>query len=36
MKKKTKNKDRGITFQVGQMEEYTLYWFTDGDFCQSV
>jgi len=33
---KKKNKDRGITVQVGRMEEYTLYWFTDGDFWQSV
>jgi len=35
-KKNNKNKDRGITVQVGQWEEYTSYWFTDGDFCQSV
>jgi len=27
-----KNKDRGITVQVGRMEDYTLYSFTDGNF----
>jgi len=32
-KTKQKNKDRGITVQVGQMEECTLCWFTNGDFC---
>jgi len=34
MEKKNKKKDRGITVQVGQMEECTLCWFTNGNFCQ--
>jgi len=33
MIKKKKNKDRGITVQVGRMGEYTSYWSIDGDFC---
>jgi len=33
-KKQNKNKDRGITVQVGQTEEVTLCWFTNGNFCQ--
>jgi len=35
-KEQNKNKDRGLTVQIGQMEECTLCWFTGGDFCQSV
>ena len=27
--------NRGITVQLGQMEEYTLFWFRNGDFCQT-
>jgi len=35
-KEQNKNKDRGLTVQIGQMEECTLCWFTGGYFCQSV
>jgi len=36
MRKEKKNKDRGITVQVGQMEECTLCQFTNSDFCQLI
>jgi len=33
-KEQNENKDRGITVQVGQMEECTLCWLTNGNFYQ--
>jgi len=34
-KEQNKNEDRGLTVRIGQVEECTLCWFTNGDFCQS-
>ena len=33
--KQKKKQRHDITVQMGQMEEYTLCWFTNGDFCKT-